>query len=64
MIDYLFQNKNMTEIPSLTEWWGYGCWCIAHGENPLLAKRGLPADNVDSYVAWIFFLKVTLSFLS
>jgi len=48
MIDYLFQNKNMTEVPSLTEWWGYGCWCIAHGENPLLAKRGLPADNVDS----------------
>ena len=61
MIDYLFQNKNMTEIPSLTEWWGYGCWCIAHGENPLLAKRGLPADNVDSYV---FFLKLAIDFLS
>ena len=26
---------------------GYGCWCIAHGENPLLAKRGLPADDID-----------------
>lgn len=47
MVDYLFQNKNTTS-PPLTEWWGYGCWCIAHGENPLLAKRGLPADPIDS----------------
>ena len=47
MVDYLFQNRNTTS-PSLTKWWGYGCWCIAHGENPLLAKRGLPADPVDS----------------
>jgi len=47
MVDYLFQNKNTTS-PPLTEWWGYGCWCIAHGENPLLAKRGLPADEIDS----------------
>lgn len=47
MVDFLFQNKNTTS-PPLTEWWGYGCWCIAHGENPLLAKRGLPADQIDS----------------
>lgn len=47
MVDYLFQNRNTTS-PSLTQWWGYGCWCIAHGENPMLAKRGLPADPIDS----------------
>jgi hypothetical protein len=50
MVDYLFQNRNLTTPLPLTQWWGYGCWCIAHGENPLLAKRGLPADTIDSYV--------------
>lgn len=48
MVDYLFQNRNLTTPLPLTQWWGYGCWCIAHGENPLLAKRGLPADTIDS----------------
>lgn len=47
MMDYMFQNLEDV-APPLDNFFGYGCWCIAHGENPLLAKRGLPADDVDS----------------
>jgi hypothetical protein len=47
MMDYMFQNVNTTS-PAMEQFFGYGCWCVAHGENPLLAKRGLPADEIDS----------------
>jgi len=47
MMDYMFQNVNGTS-PAMEQFFGYGCWCVAHGENPLLAKRGLPADPIDS----------------
>lgn len=47
MMDYMFQN--VADVPPpMDNFFGYGCWCIAHGENPLLAKRGLPADPIDS----------------
>ena len=47
MMDYMFQN--IADVPPpLDNFFGYGCWCVAHGENPLLAKRGLPADKIDS----------------
>lgn len=45
-MDYMFQNVNGTS-PAMEQFFGYGCWCVAHGENPLLAKRGLPADPID-----------------
>merc|ERR1711892_681650 len=45
MMDYMFQNTADVP-PPMDNFFGYGCWCIAHGENPLLAKRGLPADPV------------------
>jgi hypothetical protein len=47
IFDFLFQSHNVTEH-SITDFWGYGCWCIAHGEDPRLAKRGLPADDIDA----------------
>ena len=43
----MFQNVK-GEVPPMTDFFGYGCWCVAHGENPLLAKRGLPADDIDA----------------
>lgn len=48
MVSWLWGNKDNQETPSMTKWWGYGCWCIAHGENPTLATRGLPEDSVDA----------------
>ena len=45
-MDYMFQNINGT-APAMEQFFGYGCWCVAHGENPLLAKRGLPSDQID-----------------
>jgi len=47
MMDFVFQNVD-GDSPPMDNFFGYGCWCIAHGENPLLAKRGLPADDIDS----------------
>ncbi|CBY06863.1 unnamed protein product [Oikopleura dioica] len=49
MLGYVFSDLDEgLEKPHILDWWGYGCWCMAHGENHDLALKGDPKDEVDS----------------
>ncbi|CAG5103024.1 Oidioi.mRNA.OKI2018_I69.chr1.g577.t1.cds [Oikopleura dioica] len=49
MVGFIFNDlEEGIEKPHVLDWWGYGCWCLAHGENYDLAMRGMPMDEVDS----------------
>ena len=49
MLGYVFNDLDEgLEKPHILDWWGYGCWCMAHGENQDLALKGDPKDEVDS----------------